>query len=433
MGRGVYTLVLRLLAPLLWLYMWRRARRAGGRWDILSAGRFGGPDGEAAPGALPDPVWVHAVSLGETRAAQPLVQALLQRGLPVLLTHTTATGRAEGARLFGDAIAHGQLRQAWLPYDLPGSVARFLDRYAPRCGVLIEREIWPNLLAAARDRNVPMTLVSARFSESSLRQARWLGEALRQALGGLDAVLAQTDDDARRLRQAGARMAEVTGNLKFDLALAPGQVEAGRAWRDALGRPVVALASTREGEDEMFVQALRARIGRSVDEPLYLLIPRHPQRFDEAHARLLAAGLATQRRSAGGSPPGPRTAVLLGDSLGEMAFYYAAADVAVVAGSFAPLGGQNLIEACAAGTPVIVGPHTRNFEQAVRDALAAGAAVRVQDAAAAVDTALELLRDAPRRQAMQAAALAFTQAHAGATGRTMQALQPWLNCSRPRG
>ncbi|SAI51749.1 3-deoxy-D-manno-octulosonic-acid transferase [Bordetella ansorpii] len=428
MSRGVYTLLLRLLAPLLWLLMWRRARRAGGQWGILSAGRFGGADAVAAPvGASFDtPVWVHAVSLGETRAAQPLVQALLQRGLPVLLTHTTATGRAEGARLFAGALAVGQLRQAWLPYDLPGSVARFLDRYAPRCGLLIEREVWPNLLAAARARKVPVALVSARFSASSLRQARWLGSALRQALGGLDRVLAQTEDDAHRLRQAGALAATVTGNLKFDLTLPAAQVAAGQAWRQALNRPVIALASTREGEDALFIQALLAHRDAAGQAPLYLLIPRHPQRFDEAYVQLRAAGLATVRRSAGDLPPDARTAVLLGDSLGEMAFYYAAADVAVVAGSFAPLGGQNLIEACAAGTPVIVGPHTRNFAQAVEDALAAGAALRARDAGEAVDMALALLADTPRRQAMRGAAQAWTRAHAGATQRTMQALEGWF-------
>ena len=427
MGRRVYTLVLRVLAPLLWLLMWRRARRAGGQWGILSAGRFGGEDAVALPtgAAFVKPVWVHAVSLGETRAAQPLVQALLQRGLPVLLTHTTATGRAEGARLFPDALAAGHLRQAWLPYDLPGSVARFLDRYAPRCGLLIEREVWPNLLAAARARKVSMALVSARFSESSLRQARWLGGALRQALAGLDKVLAQTEDDARRLRQAGAAAVTVTGNLKFDLTLPMAQVAAGQAWRQALSRPVIALASTREGEDALFIQALLAH-GDVGPAPLYLLIPRHPQRFDEARAQLRAAGLATVRRSAGGPPPGAETAVLLGDSLGEMAFYYAAADVAVVAGSFAPLGGQNLIEACAAGAPVIVGPHTRNFAQAVEDALAAGAALRAQDAGEALHMARALLADAPRRQAMRAAAQTWTQAHAGATQRTLQALQGWF-------
>jgi len=428
MRRGVYTLALRGLAPLLWLWMWRRARRAGGQWGIFSAARFGGAESgqEAAPAA--PAVWVHAVSLGETRAAQPLVQALLDRGLPVLLTHTTATGRAEGARLFGPALAAGQLRQTWLPYDFPGATRRFLARHAPRCGLLIEREVWPNLLAAARGRGVPMALVSARFSESAQRQAGWLGQAMREALGGLQAVLAQTPDDARRLQAAGAGPVQVTGNLKFDLALPAAQLEAGRAWRDALGRPVVALASTREGEDALFIEALRAVRDDAAVRPLYLLIPRHPQRFDAAAAQLRAAGIRAVRRSAGGPPPDADADVdvLLGDTLGEMPFYYAACDVAVVAGSFAPLGGQNLIEACAAGAPVIVGPHTRNFEQAVRDALAAGAALRVPDARAAVDAALALLADAPRRAAMREAARTWTAAHAGATARTIEALAPLL-------
>jgi len=436
MGRGAYTLALRAVAPLVWLWMWRRARRAGGDWGILSRERFGraagqGPGGAGSastPGSSSlsqAPVWVHAVSLGETRAAQPLVQALLDRGLPVLLTHTTATGRAEGARLFAPAIGQGQLRQAWLPYDFPGAVRRFLVHHAPRCGLLVEREVWPNLLAAARARRLPMALVSARFSDASLRQARWLGAALREALGGLDAVLAQTDADADRLRQAGAPRAVVTGNLKFDLRLPEGQLQAGREWRTALGRPVIAVASTREGEDAMFIQALGAR-GGAADRALFLLIPRHPQRFDEAAAQLQAACLRAERRSAGGPPPGPHVDVLLGDTLGEMPFYYAAADVAIVAGSFAPLGGQNLIEACAAGVPVIVGPHTWNFAQAAQDALAAGAAMRVPDAAAALAAARGLLNDAPRRQAMGAAARAWTAAHAGATARTLQALESWL-------
>jgi len=431
MRRGAYTLALRAAAPLVWLWMARRARRAGGDWGIFSAARFGRPDpAEPAPFARP-PVWVHAVSLGETRAAQPLVQALLQRDLPVLLTHTTATGRAEGARLFPEAIAAGQLRQTWLPYDFPGAVRGFLARHTPRCGLLIEREVWPNLLARARRQGVRMALVSARFSASSLRQAEWLGEALRQALGGLDAVLAQTPEDARRLEQAGARRVRVTGNLKFDLALPAQQVQAGRAWRRALGRPVVAVASTREGEDAWFAQAMRARAGAG-RPVLYLLIPRHPQRFDEAAAQLRGAGLSCARRSQAAAhaealpPVGSEIDVVLGDTLGEMAFYYAAADVAVVAGSFAPLGGQNLIEACAAGVPVVVGPHTFNFQQAAEDAIAAGAVLRAADAQAAVDAALALLDDPDRRQAMGRAARDWSATHAGATERTLQALAGWL-------
>ncbi|MBV7485446.1 3-deoxy-D-manno-octulosonic acid transferase [Bordetella sp. BOR01] len=431
MRRGAYTLALYAAAPLVWLWMARRARRAGGRWGIFSAARFGRPDpAEPAPFARP-PVWVHAVSLGETRAAQPLVQALLERGLPVLLTHTTATGRAEGARLFPAAIAAGQLRQTWLPYDFPPAVRGFLERYAPRCGLLIEREVWPNLLARARQQGVHMALVSARFSASSLRQAGWLGEALRGALAGLDAVLAQTPEDARRLEQAGARRVQVTGNLKFDLALPAGQVQAGKAWRQALGRPVVAVASTREGEDALFAQAMRVRAGggRPV---LYVLIPRHPQRFDDAAAQLRDAGLSCLRRSQAAAradalpPVDGAVDVVLGDTLGEMAFYYAAADVAIVAGSFVPLGGQNLIEACAAGVPVVVGPHTFNFKQAAEDAIAAGAVLRAPDAPAALDAALALLDDDERRLAIGQAARAWAATHAGATERTLRALDDWL-------
>lgn len=425
MNRAVYTWGLRALAPLVWLWMARRAKRAGGEWQIFSPQRFG----HAAPGGVASdraaPVWVHAVSLGETRAAQPLLQALLDRGLPLLLTHITATGRAEGARLFADAIARGQLRQAWLPYDFPGATRRFLATSAPRCGILIEREIWPNLLAAARRAKVPMALVSARFSESSLRQAARLGGVMREALAGLDLVLAQTAPDAERLARVGAPRPIVSGNLKFDLALPAGQIEAGQAWRARLGRPVIALASTREGEDAPFIEALKRHAG-TPGGPLFLLIPRHPQRFGEAAALLAQAGLAHARRSSG-QDMGPDTAVLLGDTLGEMAFYYAAADVAVVAGSFAPLGGQNLIEACAVGTPVIVGPHTFNFQQAANDAVQAGAAQRQPDPAQAVAAALALVVDPAARQAASEAARAWFASHAGATARTMDALTPWLH------
>jgi 3-deoxy-D-manno-octulosonic-acid transferase len=424
MNRGAYTLALRALAPLVWLWMARRARRAGGQWEIFSPERFGHAPSPVCP-PLTAPVWVHAVSLGETRAAQPLLQALLDRGLPVLLTHMTATGRAEGARLFKDAMARGQLRQAWLPYDFPGATRRFMAINNPRCGLLIEREIWPNLLAAARGAKVPMALVSARYSASSLRQAGRMGSVMREALAGLNAVLAQTAEDAARLMQAGAPAPVVTGNLKFDLVLPAPQVQAGQAWRELHGRRVVAVASTREGEDGPFIDAIKRHAG-TPGAPLFLLIPRHPQRFDEAARLLTDAGLPFVRRSEGAGP-GPETAVLLGDTLGEMAFYYAASDVAIVAGSFAPLGGQNLIEACAAGVPVIVGPHTFNFKQAAQDAIDAGAALRAPDAAQAVDIAMALLADDTRRQRASRAARTWFDMHAGATRRTLGALESWLD------
>lgn len=425
MRRGLYTGLFYALAPLFWLGMWRRSRRVPGQWEVLGRARFGHPDGPVgAPGA----VWVHAVSLGETRAAQPLVDALLARGLPVLLTHMTATGRAEGARLFAAALARGQLRQAWLPYDFPGAVRRFLDTHAPACGLIIEREIWPNLLAAARARGLPMALVSARFSAGSLRLSLRLGRVMREALAGLDRVLAQTGRDAVRLREGGAQSVQVTGNLKFDISLPPALLAQGRAWRAALGRPVVAIASTREGEDALFAQAMRQRPG---PRPLYLLIPRHPQRFESACEQVRDAGLRLARRSDSVAQDLAEVDVLVGDTLGEMAFYYAAADVAIIGGSFAPLGGQNLIEACVAGTPVITGPHTFNFEQATQDAIAAGAAERVQNAEQALALADQWLADGALLDQRARAALAWTADHAGAVERSLDALQDWLGPLRP--
>jgi len=214
----------------------------------------------------------------------------------------------------------------------------------------------------------------------------------------------------------------VVGNLKFDMAMPTAAMQAGMRWRAQAGRRVIAIASTREGEDEMFVRAL-ARLPQ--DEPLLVwLIPRHPQRFDAAAAALEAAGIPYVRRSLGQAeqPPAPPVRVVLGDTLGEMPFYYATAEVAIVAGSFAPLGGQNLIEACAAGTPVIVGPHVHNFADAVRDAVAAGAALQVADADAAVRAARDLLADTSRRAAMAQSAHRWIARHRGATLRIMQAL-----------
>ena len=431
MTRFLYTLLLRFLAPVLWLWMRVRAGRQSGDWDILGPGRFGRYPEEDPRRDTTGRIWVHAVSLGETRAAQPLVKALLDLGLPLLLTHTTPTGRAEGSRLFSDAIASGQLRQAWLPYDFPGSARRFIGYFKPRCGILIEREVWPNLIHEAVRQGVSMLLVSARLSERGLRRTRWARRALHRAYAALDLVLAQTDADAERLRKAGAFGPHVVGNLKFDVSLSQEQLAEGRQWREVLARPCIAIASTRDGEEALFAHAIRAAGADAAPAgTLYMVIPRHPQRFADAAAVMKQHGLGFLRRSAGVQIPPSDTPVLLGDTLGEMAFYYAAADVAIIGGGFAPFGGQNLIEACAAGTPVILGPDMHNFAQAAADAIAAGAAVQVDNADEALRTAYALLRDAARRKAMQQAALAWTAAHAGATRRMVEALRPWLGAAR---
>ena len=440
MSRLIYTLLLRLISPLLLGWMYLRARRVGGKWQVFSPQRFG------YYGKTPKPnqplVLVHAVSLGEMRAAQPLVQALLDAGHHVLLTHLTYTGYAEGQRAFNAALVSGQLTQQWLPYDFPGAAKRFYAHYEPKLLIVIEREVWPNLIYQAYKAGIPSFLVSARFSARSLRKAMRLGLLMRQSFGYFTAIYAQTYQDAVRLEHAGGKGVRVAGNFKFDVHPAMDQVERGRKFADSLGRKIVVIASTREGEDELFIEAMRRYIKRehhldldSKQRTLFYLIPRHPERFESTAALLKAEGWNVIRRtdlfSTGDCTTSSlaccKTAdVLLGDSLGEMPWYYAQAQVAIIGGSFAPLGGQNFIEACALGVPVIVGPHTRNFEQAVHDALEEGAAVRVPNADAAVKQAMALLEDSSARQAMSDAATFWVRKHSGSVERVMMGVRDIL-------
>ena len=380
MIRRAYSLVMLGAQP----FLRRKLRRRGAAEPVYLEAvgeRFGHYDAPVAPGAL----WIHAVSLGETRAAAILLDALRRQrpALRVLLTHGTATGRAEGARLLraGDA-------QAWLPWDTPGAVRRFLAHFRPAAGVLMETEVWPNLVAACREAGVPLALANARLSDKSLRQARRLARLSRPAYAALSAAWAQTEADARRLAEAGAAVDGVFGNLKFDAQPDAGQLAQGRAWRALAAQPVVMFASSREGEEAEFFRVVAAQrelaqagwarraSDAAVSQVRWLVVPRHPQRFDEVAALARDAGLSVSRRSAWHAGPGAAD-VWLGDTLGEMPLYYALADVALLGGSFAPLGGQNLIEAAACGCPIVMGPHTFNFAEAAEMALAAGAARRV--------------------------------------------------------
>ena len=395
--RALYTVFLRLALPVILIRLWLRGRRERGYRDAVTE-RFGIYATEK-PGKL---LWVHAVSVGEVRAAAPLVRAL-QELLPdhrVLLTCTTAAGRETLKRLYGDTVL-----AAYLPYDYPEAVEGFLAHFRPRLGVLMETEVWPNLLAGCAQNGIPVLLANARMSEKSARGYRRWRALSAPAFGSLAAACAQSAADAEGLRSLGARRVEVTGNLKFDIAPDAGQLAAGRAWRAALGRPVLLLASTREGEEAMLLKELPGN-----EKILVVVVPRHPQRFDEV------AQWAQSRRTLQPSPaPGDR--VYLGDTMGEMAFYYAACDVAVIGGSLAPLGGQNLIEALAAGTPVVVGPSMFNFADATRLALDAGAAIQAANAISAIKSALELLKDAAKRARMSEAGKKLCEMHRGATAR----------------
>lgn len=408
MIRPLYSLVLIGAQPLLRRKLRRRGVAEPGYLEHVEE-RFGHYQGSTEPGRL----WVHAVSLGETRAAAILVAALREArpDLRILLTHGTATGRAEGQRL----LREGDV-QAWLPWDTPAAVRRFLNHFQPSAGILMETEVWPNLAAACKERDVPLALANARLSEKSLAQARRLSGLSRPAYGALRAAWAQTQGDARRLAAAGATVKGVFGNLKFDAQPDEAQLREGRDWRSASGRRVVMFASSREGEEEMFLRAIVPH--RDIQ---WLLVPRHPQRFDAVAAMVAQAGLTVSRRSTWVDAPAPAD-VWIGDSLGEMALYYAMADAALLGGSFAPLGGQNLIEAAACGCPVVMGPHTFNFADAAELAQEAGAALRVGSMEEGVDRAVALVRDATARAAASAAGERFAAEHRGAAAKTAQAV-----------
>ncbi len=433
MARWLYTIAWYLAMPCLLVHLlWRSRRQPGYRRHIGE--RFGAhrPRGDLQP-----LVWLHAVSVGETRAAQPLVQALLERypRHELLITHMTPTGRQAGASLF----THPRIHRAYLPYDFPFAVRRFLRAWRPSVGLLMETELWPNLVTIAHEEGVRLALVNARLSERSLRKGQRWARLIEPALATLDLVLAQSQADARRLAQLGRADARVLGNLKFDVGSSP-QLEAlGHRWRldwlarqrkDGLPRFCVVAASTRDGEEALLLDAWAAALQppslASRFPPLLVIVPRHPQRFDEVAAAIASRGWRYARRSRLVEGERCEAQVILGDSMGEMPAWYALADVAIIGGSLLPHGGQNLIEACAAGVPVIVGPHTFNFAEAADRAIEADAAVRVPDAARAVKESLAIVLDAERRQSMSDRALAFAAHHRGATDRTVSALAPLL-------
>ena len=415
--RFLYSMLLTLMLPvILARLLWRSLRQRGYRENI--AERFGSYHQAPLHGCI----WIHAVSVGETRATEPLIRKLMARypTRPILLTSMTPTGRATAVELFGDTLT-----SVYLPYDLGSLHARLMDRFEPAVLLVMETEIWPNLLHACKTRSVPALIVNARLSERSARGYRRFAPVrtlVQHALENLSVVAAQSVADADRFRTLGATRVCVTGNVKFDLTLNADLVNMGRGWRAGLGnRQVLLCASTREGEEALLLAAYLEVFKISErSEVLLAIVPRHPQRFDEV-ARLVAdAWLTLLRRSEAIFDAAVITAdVLLGDSMGEMAAYLALADIVIVGGSFLPLGGQNLIEACAAGKPVIMGPSTFNFSEAARLADDQGAMVKVNDAVEALRAAKRLLQDVAASKAMSEAGLKLVAANRGATDRTV--------------
>lgn len=405
-----YRILVWLLLPLVLLRLGWRGWRERGYWQHVPE-RLGWYP--TAPDKVPR-IWLHAVSVGETRAAVPLV-AGLQAQYPqyrLLLTHGTPSGRDMGRHLFG-----GTVDQCYLPYDTAWAVRRFVRHYHPAVGVMMETELWPNLVLACWRARVPLILANARMSERSASRYRRFLSLTQTMLTRLCRVAAQSDEDAHRLRELGAQRVTVMGNLKFDQQPSQQLLDLAGRWRAGLapGRLVCVAASTRAQEEALILDVWQRVAPR---DALLVLVPRHPQRFGAVAQLLEQRGLVSVRRSSGLLPT-VTTQVWLGDSMGEMSAWFALADVAIIGGSLLPFGGQNLIEATAVGCPVIVGPHMWNFAQATRAAVDRGAALALTDVQELADVLLSLLTDEKARQRMHDAGLKFSQDHRGATGRLL--------------
>jgi 3-deoxy-D-manno-octulosonic-acid transferase len=381
-------------------------------------------------------IWVHAVSVGETYAAAPLIAALRQHypQHTILLTHTTATGRAAGQKAYADYIAQGALIQCYAPWDRPDCVRRFYAHWQPAWGLMMETEWWPSMLRIAQQQQRPMYLVNARLSEQSLAKYNRFPNFWRGVLQAFTGVMAQTTFDAERIEKAGIHPDRIviTGNLKFDVTPLLTQLQHGQQWRREwlMGqrRHIVLCASTRHQGDEQ-EEVLILRAWQRIADPsiLLVIVPRHPERFDAVFSVIQTMGLKVQKRSKllTANDLHPDTQVLLGDSMGEMYAYYRAADLAILGGSWLPLGGQNLIEATAVGCPVMMGPSMFNFAEVATLALDEGAVLQADDVVQAMDTIGYVLHQPSTLDAMRQRGQQFAARHQGAAQRTIEFLQMW--------
>jgi 3-deoxy-D-manno-octulosonic-acid transferase len=424
--RLLYTLLLYLLTPLVLMRLLWRSRQLRAYRERI-AERFG----MVAQPAKPIAVWVHAVSVGEALAALPLIQRLLEQhgARSVWVTTTTPTGSERVRAALGERVHH-----SYAPYDLPDAVARFLDRVRPQQVVIMETELWPNLFRALARRGCPLSIANARLSPRSFRGYGRVSRFTRQVLSDVRWVAAQSALDAERFSALGARRVQNVGNLKFDIDPPAEQLAAGTALRRRLGaaRPVWIAASTHDQEEAAALAAHQA-IRQQLPDALLILVPRHPQRFDAVAALARESGVTSVRRSgidlSGNAPI--ETDVLIGDSLGEMWLYLAAADLAFVGGSLVPVGGHNILEPAALGLPVLFGPRMHNFLAARELLLEAGAAREILEASDLPSAVLALLVDATTRQRMGESGKAAVLANRGALERLLQGLASDLHAVRP--
>ncbi len=415
---AMYSALMWCAEPFLRLKLTRRGRVEPG-YLLNTEERFGQYTQIAAnnPSPAQQFVWVHAVSLGETRTAAVLIAALRERlpKMKLLLTHGTATGRAEGEKLLrmGDV-------QVWQAWDTADAAQRFIQHFQPRIGIMMETELWPNMAATCAKYRVPLVIANARMSEKTLSQTKKFDWLARPAYASLAAVWPQSTADADRFKKLGAPVAGVYGNLKFDALVDAAQIAVGKSWRLKASKPVVMFASSREGEELSLLQYLQ----KTTFNVQWLIVPRHPQRFEDVAALIVQHGFNVSKRSAWLDQPDIAEAntIWLGNSLGEMALYYGMSDAALLGGSFEPLGGQNLIEAAACGCPVVMGPSVFNFSESAALAIESGAAFAVDSMPKAVDTVSEMIESRAALDVARAAALQFARAHQGAAEKTATAV-----------
>lgn len=422
MNRFLYSLLFHLGLPLVGLrLLWRAwkapayARRIGERFAL------------GLPPLKPGGIWVHAVSVGESIAAAPMIRALMARHpeLPITVTCMTPTGSERIQTMFSAEISDGRVQHCYLPYDLPWAAARFLNRVQPRLAVVMETELWPNHIHQCATRGIPVVLANARLSERSARGYARFAKLTAPMLAELSWIAVQTEAEAKRFRQLGARpeCVAVTGSIKFDLTIDPELPRRAAALREqweASERPVWIAASTHAGEDEVVLAAHR-RLLSLHPEALLILVPRHPERFNAVFELCRQQGFATCRRTTG-EPVTAEHQVLLGDTMGELLFLYALGDSAFVGGSLVANGGHNLLEPAALGKPVLSGPHLFNFLEIAAQLRDAGALCEVTDAAALAGQ-LALLWEQPEdARRMHDAGLAVLAANQGALRRLLNGL-----------
>lgn len=420
--RFLYTSLLYLLLPFAFLRLWLRSFKAAAyrqRW-AERLGYF------KSPVQTPS-LWLHAVSLGEVNAASPLIKALLQRypNTPLVITTMTITGSETVERLFGSSVFH-----VYLPYDLPFAIKGFLKRTQPKLAIIMETELWPNLFHHCAKRSIPLTVVNARLSTHSFKNYQRLGKLIHPILNCVSILAAQTAGDAERFIQLGLspERAQILGNIKFDVSLDPKSIAAGKALRESWGRrPVWIAASTHAGEEEYILDAF-TEIKKRLPEALLVLVPRHPQRFDEVIAlcsQRFKVLSRTQQKELNKNCDAS-TDVFVGNTLGEMPLFYATADVAFLGGSLVPIGGHNLLEPAMLSLPTLTGPHLFNFTEISQLLIRAGATIKIEDPKMLATETISLLTDPARCHQMGEKGQTLVLEEQGALVRYLQLIETLL-------